>query len=141
MPIVHFHLVDGAASAEAEARLLTRASELYARTLDAPMERVRAFITAHAPGRFATAGRLVSEGGGEAPYFEFFVLAGRPLAQRQALLAGFTDLLVDILGARRELVRGTCRQIAPEDWGIGGVPTSVLRASEIEARAQAATAG
>jgi len=36
---------------------------------------------------------------------------------------------------RRDLVRGSCRRVAPEDWAIGGIPASVLRKDEVEARA------
>ncbi len=140
MPIVNFHLVEGRASAEQEQQLLIAASTLYAEVLEAPMERVRAFITPHAPGRFAACGELVAVNGLHAPYFEFIVLEGRPLEQIHRLLAGFTDLLVDTLGVRRDLVRGSCRRIAPQDWSIGGVPASVLRRDEVEARARLANA-
>lgn len=135
MPIVNFHLVAGLTSADQDRRLLEAASRLYAEVLDSPLERVRAFITPHPPGQFAVAGAVVSDGGPHAPYFDFIVLEGRPLEQRQRLLAGFTDLLVEILGVRRELVRGSCRRVEPQDWAIGGVPASALRRDEIAARA------
>lgn len=140
MPIVNFHLVEGMASPEQEQRLLIAASKLYAEVLEAPMDRVRAFITPHAPSRFAAVGDLVAANGLHAPYFEFIVLEGRPLDQIHSLLAGFTDLLVDTLGVRRDLVRGSCRRVAPQDWSIGGVPASVLRKDEVAARARLANA-
>lgn len=140
MPIVNFHLVEGMASPEQEQQLLVAASKLYAEVLEAPMERVRAFITPHSPSRFAAVGDLVAVNGLHAPYFEFIVLEGRPLDQIHSLLAGFTDLLVDTLGVRRDLVRGSCRRVAPQDWSIGGVPASVLRKDEVAARARLANA-
>ncbi len=138
MPIVNFQLVEGMTSPEQDARLLIGASRLYAEVLKAPMERVRAFITLHAAGRFAVAGELAAGNGLHAPYFEFIVLDGRPADEIDRLLAGFTDLLVDVLGVRRDLVRGSCRRVAPEDWAIGGVPASVLRSDEVAARARLA---
>jgi|JI102314DRNA_FD_contig_123_43208_length_1213_multi_3_in_1_out_0_3 4-oxalocrotonate tautomerase len=140
MPIVNFHLVDGLTSSEQDRQLLVAASKFYAEVLNAPTDRVRAFITAHAPSRFAVVGDLVAVNGLHAPYFEFIVLEGRPLEQTHRLMAGFTDLLVDTLGVRRDLVRGSCRRVAPQDWSIGGVPASVLRKDEVELRERLASA-
>jgi len=138
MPIVNFHLVEGLTSPEQDRQLLLAASKLYAEVLEAPPERVRAFITSHASTRFAAVGDLVSVNGLHAPYFEFIVLEGRSQEQVHRLLAGFTDLLVDMLDVRRDLVRGSCRRVAPQDWSIGGVPASVTRKDEVEARARRA---
>lgn len=140
MPIVNFHLVAGTSTPEQDERLLRHASALYAEVLASPIERVRAFITPHDPEQFAVAGELVSVSGQHAPFFDFIVLDGRSLDQRQQLMRGFTDLLVEVLGVRRERVRGCCRRVPPEDWCIGGEPASELRRSEIDARA-AAVAG
>lgn len=138
MPIVNFHLLAGHSTAEQDERLLVEASRLYSELLAAPIERVRTFITAHAPGQFAVGGEPCSRGGAHAPYFECIVFAGRSVEQRHSLLRAFTDLLVEVLGVRRELVRGSCRCVEPEDWAIGGEPASVLRAEEVAARARVA---
>ena len=138
LPIVNFHLVEALSTPEQQERLLTEASKLYSSVLRAPMDRVRAFITTHPATQFAVAGELVSRNGLHAPYFDFIVLEGRTLEDRHQLMVGFTDLLVNILGVRRELVRGSCRRVETQDWSIGGVPASVLRESEIAARALSA---
>jgi len=65
------------------------------------------------------------------------VLAGRPLAQRHALLEAFTDLLVEHLGAERSLIRGRAIEVDPDDWSIGGVAASTARRAEISARESA----
>lgn len=132
MPVVNFHLVEGHCSAEQKVRLLQGASQLYSRVLQSPLERVRAFITAHAPDEFAVAGEVNSL---SAPFFEFIVLEGRPLDERQALLSGFTELLVEILAVERSRVRGRCIRVEPQDWCIGGQGADVLRKQEIRARA------
>jgi len=137
MPIVTFHLVEGTYPEHRLAELLQRSSALYAATLDSPIERVRAFVASYPPERAAVGGTAVSQGARPAPYFEFLVLEGRPVAQRHTLLAGFTDLLVELLDAPRELVRGKVTQLAPTDWGIGGEPASAARRTEIQARASA----
>jgi len=135
MPIVNFHLVEGLTTPAQDERLLIGACQLYAEVLKAPMERVRAFITLHKATHFAVAGGLAAHNGLHAPYFEFIVLDGRPLEDRHRLMRGFTDLLVDALGVRRDLVRGSCSRVEPQDWAIGGEPASVIRKDEVAARA------
>jgi 4-oxalocrotonate tautomerase len=83
----------------------------------------------------AVAGELLSDGGVEAPYFHFLVLEGRPIEQCNQLLAGFTDLVVELLKVDRSWVRGGCWPIPPQYWAIGGQSASLMRANEIKARA------
>ncbi len=138
MPVANFHLIDTPANRARVRPLLEGACALYAEVLGAPLDRIRAFVTFHAPDTFLAGGELCSLNGQNAPFFDFIVLEGRPLEQRHRLLAGFTDLLVELLGVDRDLVRGCCRRVAPEDWAIGGVPASEKRKDEIAARARAA---
>lgn len=129
MPIVQFHLPEGLADADKQMRLLDRGSRLYADILDSPVDRIRAFLRTYGPTEYAT-GCIV--GGRPAPYFEFVVMDGRPLAQRQALMRAFTDLLVEVTGVPRDVVRGQCCHVSPEEWCIGGEPASAVRKPHIE---------
>jgi 4-oxalocrotonate tautomerase family enzyme len=131
MPILEVHLVEGRHTAAQHAALLTALSTRYAEVLESPIERVRAYLTLHRPEHWAAAGVP----GAEAPYFTAVVLEGRPAEQRRRLLAAFTDILVDVLGVERRLVRGRIIQVHPDDWAIGGVPASEARRSEVAARA------
>lgn len=133
MPIVRFHLVEGQTTAAQEAALLKAASRFYADVLQSPIDRVRAFIQTCPPQRCATGGELVADGAPPAPYFEFLALEGRSLEQRQTLLAGFADLLVEHVGAERALIRGRCERVEPEEWGVGGVPASLARKEHVAA--------
>lgn len=135
MPIIHFHLAADTYTEAQETALLERATALYCEVLKSPVERVRAYIQPYAARHLMVGGRRVADGAADAPYFHFLVLEGRSLAERHALLTGFTDLLVDCLGAERARVRGGCWPIPPEDWAIGGTPASVARAAEVAARA------
>lgn len=135
MPVVNFHLVEGYCSHDQEVRLLKEASRLYSEVLLSPLERVRAMITVHSADRFAVAGECVSLNGIHAPYFEFIVFEGRPLDERQKLMTEFTSLLVDTLAVDRNVVRGRCIRVEPQDWSIGGIGADVLREQEICARA------
>lgn len=138
MPVLNFHLVQGQHEAAQIETLLLKASALFAEVLACPVERVRVFVTEHAPQHFCVGGKLVSQHEQVAPYFSFVVLEGRSQADRERLLAGFTDLVVDILGAPRANVRGGIVPVAPSDWSIGGVLASEMRKAEIEARRLAA---
>jgi len=140
MPVANFHLIDIPANRAQVKPLLKGACALYAEVLGAPLDSIRTFVTFHDPDTFLAGGELCSENGQNAPFFDFIVLDGRPLDQRHRLLAGFTDLLVELLGCDRDLIRGCCRRVPPEDWAIGGVPASEKRKAEIEARARAAAA-
>ena len=133
MPIVEVHLVEGLHTPAQHAELLRTISVRYAELLDAPLDRVRAYLTLHRPEHWATAGEPGCRR--SAPYFTALVLEGRAAEQRRRLLEAFTDLLVDLLGVDRKLVRGRIIQVSPDDWAIGGVPAGVARRSEIAARA------
>ncbi|MET4165950.1 MULTISPECIES: tautomerase family protein [Gordonia] len=140
MPVAHFHIPIGSASTEQRAALLTAASAAYSRILDSPIERVRTFVVQYDPTDLAVAGQLMVDGGAIAPYFTAIVLAGRPAHQRAELLAAFTDLVVEHLGVDRSAVRGRIVEVAPENWGIGGIPASDVRKTEISMRAAHPTA-
>jgi 4-oxalocrotonate tautomerase len=134
MPILHYHLIAGAHDDARIGELLTASSRLYAEVLRIPVERVRVYAHLYEPAHVAVAGELASRGAAPAPSFEFLVLEGRPIEDCQALLAGFTDLLVKLLGVERARVRGGCWPIPAHYWAIGGVPASEVRAAEIAAR-------
>lgn len=138
MPILNLHLVAGQHDDARIETLIVRCSERFAEGLRCPVDRVRVFVTEHRPNHFCLGGKLVRDSGDKAAYFSFIVLEGRSLEDRQKLLAGFTDLIVEHLGVPRDLVRGGIVPVAPENWAIAGTPASVTRQAEIEARRQAA---
>jgi phenylpyruvate tautomerase PptA (4-oxalocrotonate tautomerase family) len=137
MPILEYRLAEGQYTDEQVSDLLLASARLYAEVLKSPVDRVRVAALTYKPQHAVVGGMLVSEGGPSAPWFHFLVLEGRPVDECQALIAGFTDLVVSTLGVERSLVRGGCWPIAPQHWGIGGVPASVMRAKEIAARTEA----
>jgi phenylpyruvate tautomerase PptA (4-oxalocrotonate tautomerase family) len=130
MPIIEVHLLEGAHTAAQHQSLLTALTRRYAEVLDCPVGSVRAFLVLHRPEHWATGGAA----GVPAPFFTALVLAGRPVEQRHRLLGGFTDVLVDVLGVDRALVRGRIVPVDPDDWAVGGVPASVARRSETTGR-------
>ena len=133
MPVAHFHLPAATFAAEAVRGLLTRTSWTYARVLECPIERVRVYLVEYTPEQVAVAGVVATEST-PAPYFTAIVMSGRSAAQRQRLLSGFTDDIVDVLGCDRALVRGQIIEVHPENWAIGGASASQTRTAEIASR-------
>ena len=136
MPVVVYHLVHGQQSTDEVGALLLRSTALFAEVLDSPLDRVRAFAQEYPPTHAAVGDRLVSQGAVDAPFFQFYLLAGRPQEHADRLLEGFTDLLVEVIGADRSRVRGTVTRVEPEAWSIAGVSAAAVRADEIRAREQ-----
>lgn len=134
MPFITFHLVENSLDDSQCESLLQQAAQLYAEVLEAPVERIRGLIQMYPPARAMVGGKSVSAGSSGAPYFEFIVLAGRSESQIQALIKGFTDLIVEVAGVERALVRGRCVRVDPKDWCIAGQSAAELRAAEIEER-------
>ena len=132
MPVAHFYLTS--CTQAQERRLLEEGSVRYAAVLDAPVDRVRMFVHHHPATAMATAGRIVAETGRHAPYLTALVLRGRPIATRHRLIAELTDLVVEVLGVDRALVRVHIVEVDPDGWGIAGVPASVIRRDELAAR-------
>jgi 4-oxalocrotonate tautomerase family enzyme len=134
MPILTVHLVEGLHAPAQHSTLLTTLSARYAEVLGSPIERVRVRLALDRPEHWATGGVPAAVEPVSAPYFTAVVLEGRPVQQRQRLLAEVTDILVDVLGVDRSLVRGRIVPVHPDDWAIGGVPASEVRRAEVAAR-------
>ena len=133
MPIAHFHVVES--TREQRRRLIEAATAAYATTFESPVERIRIFVHDYPGDAVGVGGRSIADGAGHAPFFTALAMAGRPLQQRQAILREFTAILAEVFEVDRSVVRGYVIECAPENWGIGGEPASVLRAAEIAARA------
>lgn len=134
MPIAHFYIVQNTASHDQRRLLITRATEIYAEVIGAPLDRIRTYIVPVEPDDIAVHGIPVAEGSTPAPYFTAIVLADRPVAQRAELLGRFSELLTDILEVPLPEVRGQIIEVQPENWGIGGIPASTVRSVEVAGR-------
>ena len=137
MPVLTYELVQGQHDDQALKTLLTRSAALFAEVTESPVDRIRVMLDERAPTHVCVGETLISESGVSAPFFSFWLLKGRPIEQAHQLLEGFTALLVEILEVDRSSIRGVVTMVEPEQWAIGGVPASVLRQKEIDARAAA----
>lgn len=134
MPVMQIHLTRGCHGPTKIDELLVRCSKHFASVLECPVDRIRVYAIEHAPDRCCVGGKLVSEGGLVAPYFTFVLMQGRPIEVKHKLMAGFTDLIEELLKVPRGMIRGGIVPVAPEDWSIAGVPASEVRQKEIKER-------
>ena len=58
------------------------------------------------------------------PVIEVAWLAGRTAEQKRQLAARITDAVVDVTGLRPDAVWVVFRDVAPEDWRVGGRPAT-----------------
>jgi 4-oxalocrotonate tautomerase len=61
------------------------------------------------------------------PYINVQITKGARRAQKEQLVAEFTDALVRILGKKPEHTHIVIQEIADEDWGFAGVLTDTYR--------------
>jgi 4-oxalocrotonate tautomerase len=55
------------------------------------------------------------------------MLEGRTVEQKHALMARITDVVEETLGGDRQRIRVALYEVSADEWGVGGVPMSVLR--------------
>lgn len=72
------------------------------------------------------------------PLVRVDLMEGRPPEVIEELHRRLAELVAEVVDTPIERVRTYITQFPPEAWGIGGVPASVARREEVEARAVAA---
>jgi 4-oxalocrotonate tautomerase len=72
------------------------------------------------------------------PLVRVDLMEGRPPELIEELHRKLAELVAETLDTPIERVRTYITQFPPESWGIGGVPASVARREDVEARARAA---
>jgi 4-oxalocrotonate tautomerase len=74
------------------------------------------------------------------PLVRIDLMEGRPAEVRLELHDRVARLVAEIVDAPLENVRTYITEIPADNWGIGGVPASIARREQIEARAAKANA-
>lgn len=147
MPAANINVLRGHPRAELR-RLVVEVSDIIARVIDAPKDRLEVWVTEIDPDLWGVCGEPASDvlqraplADVEMPFIQMVLLAGRPKSQHSALIADISAAVARILGARQDRVRVHIAEASPESWGVGGIPAAVRRADEIRARAEAAASG
>lgn len=73
------------------------------------------------------------------PLVRVDLMEGRPPEVIEELHRRLAELVAEVVDTPIDRVRTYITQFPPEGWGIGGVPASVARRAEVEARAAAAS--
>ena len=61
------------------------------------------------------------------PFIQVTLLEGRTVEQKHELIKRLTDATAEALGGDPGRIRVALYEVSTDDWGIGGVPVSVLR--------------
>lgn len=144
MPVAHINVLQGHSRSQLR-QLIVEVSATVARILEAPKDRLEIWVTEIDPELWGVCGVPASEaledsplGQIEMPFIRMVIMEGRTQEQRFALISEVTEVVARVLGTEQERIRFQLTQIQPDGWGIGGVPASIRRAAEIEARRLAA---
>lgn len=146
MPVAQINVLAGHPRAVLQ-QLLREVSRTYAEVLESPVERLQIWINEIDPGLYAVNGEPAEDALAtgdrseiEIPLARLVMMSNRPQSQVEAAIARVTEVISRVLGTDPERVRVEVMAVAPERWGIGGVPASVKRQAELAAR-DAANAG
>jgi len=147
VPAAHINLLQGHTRQELR-EVIIGVSDVMASVLGAPKDRLEVWITEHDPELFGVDGAPASDAlvrrprrEVEIPLVLMTLLAGRPVEQHHALIAGITEVIEHVLGTPPGRTRIGITTVSPDSWGIGGRPASVVRAGEIAARAAVDSSG
>lgn len=140
MPVAHIHVLRGHPKPVLR-QLLTEVSDTLAQIIAAPKDRLEVWISEEDPDLWGICGvpaqdvlSATNRAEIEMPFIEMVLLAGRPKEQHHQLIVQITDVVARILGGDKKRIRIHIAEANPDSWGIGGIPASVVRASEIAAR-------
>ena len=140
MPVANIRLFKGYPRPALE-RLLREVSSTFARITGSPMDRLQVWITEVDPALFALSGVPADQvvrggdlGAHDMPFVRLILMKGRPQSQVDACIAEISSVVAEALGSDPSRVRMFVERAEADHWGIGGVPASILRRSEIEAR-------
>lgn len=61
------------------------------------------------------------------PFIQVTMMTGRTTEQKHDLIKKLTDATAEALGGDPQRIRVAIYEVTPDEWGIGGVPVSVLR--------------
>lgn len=143
MPVANIHVLTGHPRPVLKA-MLTEFAAVFARLMDAPMDRLQVWVTEVEPDLYVIAGEPAadlllrqSRAETENPFIRMALLEGRPTALLHRVMAELSEVVSRHLGGDPKRVRVQIDHVNAERWAIGGVPASVSRAAEIARMAAA----
>lgn len=146
MPVAHINVLKGHSRPQLR-KAIVDVSAVLMRVLEAPADRLEVWVTEIDPELWGISGvpaKEVLEGNPmkevEMPFIQMVIMRGRSKEQHHALIEGVTAAVANALEMGPQKIRLHIAETEPDLWGIGGVPASVRRAAEIQARAESQAA-
>ncbi len=122
-------------------QIIRETTDAMHRVLSAPKERLMIWIYEIDQDLWGLAGNPASDISDfeirkslEIPFVQMTLMKGRPLEQFHKIMDEISEIIARNLEINKSQVRVHIATAEPDLWAIGGVPASVLRAKELEAR-------
>jgi 4-oxalocrotonate tautomerase family enzyme len=145
MPVAKINLLKGH-QRETLRQILVEVSEAMSRILKAPEDRLIISINEVDLDLQIINGRIAREAlelhGREAveiPFVQMVLMEGRPKEQLHQIIQELTAIISKATKVDPQRIRVHINLAQPDTWGIGGVPASILRKAELDARAKLAS--
>jgi len=143
MPLAHIHLLSGHSRPVLKS-VVAEVTAAMSEVLKSPKERFIVWISEVDPELWGVEGQAASEAlsqreraAVEIPFVQMVLMEGRTREQYHALMEGVSAAIARALQSEKSRVRIHVIEATANNWGIGGVPYSILRADEIAARGRA----
>ncbi|WP_240008709.1 tautomerase family protein [Pseudaquidulcibacter saccharophilus] len=122
-------------------QIIRETTDAMHKVLSAPKERLMIWINEIDQDLWGLAGNPASDISDfetrkslEIPFVQMTLMKGRPLEQFHKIMDEISEIIARNLEINKSQVRVHIANAEPELWAIGGVPASILRAKELEAR-------
>jgi 4-oxalocrotonate tautomerase family enzyme len=135
MPLIQIDLMEGYGD-DVHRELIQRCTALYAEIVVAPIERFRASVNVVPAAQWGLGGEAAPAK--VSPLIQIHLMEGRPIALLHRLMSEMSELVAQILQIPLGDTRVYLTEFPATHWGIGGVPASVARSAEVNARSEAA---
>ncbi|HLO63357.1 MAG TPA: tautomerase family protein, partial [Azonexus sp.] len=137
MPVANLHVLAGRPREHLKS-WIRETSQALSDILAAPKDRLEVWVTEIDPELWGISGNPASEvlahtprREAEMPFIKMILMEGRPVEQLHRVIAELTAITARLLDANAERIRVHIEHAHPDRWGIGGVPASIRRATEL----------
>lgn len=140
MPVANLHVLAGHPRDNLK-NWVREASRALSEILAAPLDRLEVWVTEIDPDLWGICGDPASEvlahtprREAEMPFIKMILMEGRTVEQLHRVIAELSDITARQLNVDKDRIRLHIEHAHPDRWGIGGIPASIRRATELAAR-------
>lgn len=140
MPVANLHVLAGHPRENLK-QWVRETSNALSEILAAPMDRLEVWVTEIDPDLWGIGGIPASEvlqqtarHDAEMPFIRIVLMEGRTVEQLHRVIAELNAITARLLNVAPDRIRIYIAHAHPDRWGIGGVPASIRRATELATR-------